>query len=120
MEGSEGTGGVGVIGRVGYDPDRNRPAGGSITLEDRYLFPVEFDVDTVKRILEDQAEEYGHEIQDSTDPYFSISTGDGQRYDLLYTRPEDGVKAVALYDVEAGEAQEFWKVEEILQGDLQE
>lgn len=89
-------------------------------MEDRYLFPVEFDVDTVRTILEDQAEEYRHEIQDSTDPYFSISTGDGQRYDLLYTRPEDGVKAVALYSEEDGEAQEFWKVEDILQGDFGE
>ena len=84
------------------------------------MFPVEFDVDTVRTILEDQAEEYGHEVRDSTDPYFSINTGDGQRYDLLYTRPKDGVKAVALYDEESDEAEEFWKVEDILQGGLHE
>ena len=100
---------------VGYDAERNEPAGGSITLGDQYLFPVEFPVDTVQRILEDQVEEYGHEVRDNTDPYLSIETGEDTRYDLLYTREVEGVKAVAEYDEAAGETQGFWKVEDLLE-----
>ncbi|MFC6768633.1 hypothetical protein [Natrinema soli] len=100
---------------TGYDPERNDFAGGSITLGDQYLFPVEFPVDTVRSILEDQVEDYGHEIRDSTDPYFSIDTGDSARYDLLYTDEDEGVKAIAEYDTDIGEAMSFWKIEELLE-----
>jgi len=86
-------------------------------LGDQYLFPVEFPVDTVQRILEDQASDYGHKVRDSIDPYFSIETGADTRYDLLYTKEDEGVKAVAEYDIEAGETQGFWKVDELLEGD---
>ena len=83
------------------------------------MFPVEFPVDTVQRILEDQAEDYGHEVRDSPDPYFSIETGDSVRYDLLYTREDEGVKAVAEYDEAAGETQGFWKIDDLLEGDVE-
>ncbi|SDW44532.1 hypothetical protein SAMN05443574_103260 [Haloarcula vallismortis] len=48
-------------------------------------------------------------------PYFSIELEEGERYDLLYTREDEGVKAVAYYDEEAGETLGFWKVEDLLE-----
>jgi len=71
----------------------------------------------MQKIVVDQAEDYGHEIRDSTDPYFSINTDD-LRYDLLYTRPEEGVKAVAEYDVDAGEVVDFQKIDELVEDNL--
>jgi hypothetical protein len=96
----------------------NEGLGGSIEVGE-YLFPVEFPVDTVRRILEDQAEDYGHEVRDNTDPYFSIETGGDTRYDLLYTKEDEGVKALAEYDTETGETQGFWKVDDLLEGDIE-
>lgn len=81
------------------------------------MFPVELPAEKAKTILEDQVEGYGHEVRDSTDPYFSIETGDSVRYDLLYTKEEEGVKAVAEYDEAAGETQGFWKVDDLLEGE---
>ncbi len=48
-------------------------------------------------------------------PYFSIDTGNDERYDLLYTKPEEGVKAVALYDEEQDETMDFWEIDELLE-----
>lgn len=76
---------------------------------------MEFPVDTVQSILEDQASDYGHTVRDNTNPYFSIETGEETRYDLLYTKEDEGVKAVAEYDTEAGETQGFWKVDDLLE-----
>ena len=81
------------------------------------MFPVELPAEKTRTILEDQASDYGHEVRDSTNPYFSIETGGDTRYDLLYTREGEGVKAVAEYDEVAGETQGFWKVEDLLEGD---
>jgi hypothetical protein len=94
----------------------NEGLGGSIELGE-YLFPVELPAEKTKTILEDQAEDYGHDVRDSTNPYFSIKTGDDTRYDLLYTNKEEdeGVKAVAEYDEAAGETQGFWKVDDLLE-----
>ena len=72
----------------------------------------------MQKIVVDQAEDYGHEIRDSTDPYFSIETGADLRYDLLYTRPEEGVKAVAEYDIDAGEVVDFQKIDELVEDNL--
>lgn len=93
----------------------NEGLGGSIELGE-YLFPVELPAEKTKTILEDQAEDYGHEVRDSTDPYFSIENGGDVRYDLLYTKEDEGVKAIAEYDTEAGEPQGFWKVDDLLEG----
>lgn len=83
------------------------------------MFPVELPAEKTKTILEDQAEDYGHEVRDRTDPYFSIETGDSVRYDLLYTKEDEGVKAVAEYDEASGETQSFWKIDELLEGDAE-
>jgi len=96
----------------------NESLGGSIEVGE-YLFPVELPAGKTKTILEDQAEEYGHDVRDSTDPYFSIETGGDTRYDLLYTKEDEGVKAVAEYDEAAGETQGFWKVDDLLEGDIE-
>ncbi|MFU1780193.1 hypothetical protein ACM16X_02300 [Haloarcula japonica] len=79
-----------------------------------YRFPKDVEVEKSWSIIEEQAEDYDHEVQDSTMPYFSIDTGDGLRYDLLYTKPEEGVKAVAVYDEERDELQDFYEIEELL------
>jgi len=80
-----------------------------------YVFPRDLAVEKTREILEDQAEDYGHTVRDSTDPYFSIETGGGLRYELLYTRPEEGVKAVAEYDVDVGEVVDFQKIDELVE-----
>ncbi|ELY83600.1 hypothetical protein [Natrinema altunense] len=72
----------------------------------------------MQKIVVDQAEDYGHTVRDSTDPYFSIETGGDLRYDLLYTRPEEGVKAVAEYDVDVGEVVDFQKIDEIVEDSM--
>jgi len=50
-------------------------------------------------------------------PYFSIHLDNGERYDLLHTKPEEGVKAVAHYDQETGETVGFYKIKDMLEGD---
>ena len=50
-------------------------------------------------------------------PYFSIDTGDGERYDLIYLPTRQGLQAVAHVDQEQDETLSFHNVDELLEGD---
>jgi len=92
--------------------------GGSILIQDGdYTLPVELEEEKAQSILEDQAGDYGHQVRDSTMPYFSIDLDDGERYDLIYLPSREGLQAVAHYDQEQGETIEFYDIEKILEGD---
>lgn len=84
---------------------------------DEYVWPEEWDLDQVRAGVESQAADHGHEVRGSTMPYFSIDTGDSLRYDLLYTKPEEGVKAVAVYDIDAEVTEAFYKIQDLVEGD---
>ena len=53
----------------------------------------------------------------STQPYFSIDTGDGERYDLIYLPLSEGLQAVAIHDKEHGETLGFHKIDDMLEGE---
>jgi hypothetical protein len=105
---------------LAYNSERNEPLGGSILLHDgSYTVPRELEESKARKIIEDQAEDYGHELRDSTMPYFSISLGNGERYDLIYLPTRNGLQAVAHYSEEDGETLDFQKIEDILEGETQ-
>lgn len=51
-------------------------------------------------------------------PYFSIDSGDGERYDLIYLPTRQGLQAIAHVDQEEQETIGFYEIEDILEGEI--
>jgi len=95
----------------------NEPLGGSVLLHDGdYTIPRNLPEEKSRSIIQDQAEEYGHELRDSPMPYFSIDLRNGERYDLIYLPTRQGLQAVAHYSEEQRETLGFHEIEELLEG----
>lgn len=66
----------------------------------------------VRQILEDDqdAEIYGSQL-----PQFGVDAGDGIRYDLIRLDEEEPVNAIGVYDVDEGEALDFYDIDDIVE-----
>jgi hypothetical protein len=107
---------IGIVS-VDYEPELSEPLGGSILLnQGDYTIPVGLPEDKAREIVEDQAEDYGHRLHDNEEPYFSIETGEGERYDLIYLPNREGLQAVGHYSEEQGKVLGFTKINELLEG----
>jgi len=104
---------------LAYNSERNEPLGGSILLHNSsYTIPRELEETKARKILEDQANDYDHEVRGSTMPYFSIDLGNGERYDLIYLPTSNGLQAVAHYSEKEEEILDFQKIDDLLEGEL--